>query len=263
MADTKASSTGDRRTVRVGVFIPTDCQLLDAASVDIMGSMSYECMSLSRLRKREPHMSMLDKIVPKAVIDLAPSVQIHYIGSVQAGQHIKLTSSEWIVATNHYGDAEVAPGQLDVVLVPGPDPFNKNEQGALDWLLAQGSTPGVDILSVCTGILVCGQAGLLKGRTACGPRALQDLIGAQGFGEKELVGDKYRWIQDGNFWSSGGVTNGNDLVVAYCRASPHFPNPIVEITCEAIDVGDRAQEYGSELTWPEKVAKLVAETSAA
>lgn len=31
-----------RHTVRVGVFIPTMCQLLDAAAVDIIGSMSYE-----------------------------------------------------------------------------------------------------------------------------------------------------------------------------------------------------------------------------
>lgn len=151
-------------------------------------------------------MTMVEKLVPKAIIDLAPHVHIHYIGSVRAGGHIQLTSSQRVVATNHYGDAEVEPGRLDVVLVPGPDPFNAYERAALDWLGAQAGTPGVDILSVCTGIFVCGEAGLLKGKTACGPRNLQDMISAKGFGEKALVGDQYRWIQDGNFWSSGKVT---------------------------------------------------------
>lgn len=149
---------------------------------------------------------MLTQMVPQAVIDLAPHVHIHYIGSVRAGEYIKVTSNESIVATNHYADAEVAPGKLDIVLVPGPDPFAVFEDAAVDWLRQQGNTPGVDILSVCTGILLCGEAGLLKGRTACGPRGLQDMIKSKGYGEKELVGHKYRWIQDGNFWSSGMVT---------------------------------------------------------
>lgn len=42
----------------------------------------------------------------------------------------------------------------------------------------------------------------------------------------------------------GGVTNGNDLVAAYCRGSPHhFPGPLVDIVCELTDVGDRPREY--------------------
>ncbi|KAI1374127.1 class I glutamine amidotransferase-like protein [Hypoxylon crocopeplum] len=266
MASESKNSTSGQHTVKIGVFIPGDCQVLDAASVDIMGTMSHECMSLpfplfvsetplhraySHLKKSAhikgeiSHLQMVSQVVPKAVIDLAPSVQIYYVGSVQAGEPIKLTANETILATHHYGDAEVAPGKLDIVLVPGPDPYSPFDQGAVRWLAAQGNTEGVDILSVCTGIFLCGEAGLLKGRSACGPRGIQEFIKTKGYGEKELVGHKYRWTQDGNLWSSGGVTNGNDLVAAYCRASPHhFPKPIVEIACETTDVGDRAREYG-------------------
>lgn len=40
------------------------------------------------------------------------------------------------------------------------------------------------------------------------------------------------------------MTNGNDLVAAYARASPkHFPSPIVEFACAVTDVGDRSQKY--------------------
>ncbi|KAL7628678.1 hypothetical protein AAE478_000193 [Parahypoxylon ruwenzoriense] len=189
-------------------------------------------------------MTMVSRMVPKAVIDIAPSVVVSYIGTVRAGGHIKVTSNERIVATHHYSDPEVAPGKLDIVLIPGPDPFAGFDKGAVQWLAAQGArTNDVDILSVCTGIFLVGEAGLLKGRTACGPRGVQGLIKAKGYGEKELVGDKYRWVQDGNLWSSGGITNGNDLVAAYCRASKHFPKAIVEIACQMVDVGDRPREY--------------------
>ncbi|KAI1760978.1 ThiJ/PfpI family protein [Hypoxylon sp. FL1150] len=244
-----ANSSANKPTVRVGVFVSEKCQLLDIASVDVMGSMGHD------------YFTLISSAVPQAVIDLAPHVEIHYIGSVPAGEPIKVTSNESIVATNHYGDAEVAPGKLDILHIPGPDPFNPFDAGVVDWLRRHGNTPGVDILSVCSGILLCGEAGLLEGRRACGPRGLQDMIRGKGYGEKELVGHKYRWIQDGNIWSSGGVTNGNDLVAAYCRASRHFPTPLVEIVCEMVEVGDRAQSYETDMTWPEKLAKLAAEVS--
>lgn len=148
-------------------------------------------------------MNAFRHLIPDPIIDLAPFVEIHYIGSVRAGEHIKVTSNESILATDHYGDAAVAPGKLDIVLVPGPDPLSHTEAAALEWLAAQAATAGVDILSICTGIFICGEAGLVKGKTVCGPRALQDMIRERGFGEKELVGHKYRWVQDGNLWSGG------------------------------------------------------------
>ncbi|KAI1804995.1 class I glutamine amidotransferase-like protein [Daldinia bambusicola] len=237
-----------RQVVRVAVFMPTECQLLDAASVDIIGSMGYEYMYAFR------------HLLPSLVIDLAPRIEIHYVGPVPAGSPIRVTSNESILATDHYNDAAVAPGKLDIVLVPGPDPLGHREPGALDWLRRQGETPGVDILSVCTGIFVCGEAGLVKGKTVCGPRALQDMIRQRGFGERELVGDKYRWVQDGNFWSAGGVTNGNDLVAAYCRATPrYFPRPMTEVAIATMEVGDRGREYPIDIPFKEKVAHWMKE----
>ncbi|KAI1828484.1 class I glutamine amidotransferase-like protein [Xylaria intraflava] len=226
-----SSASGERTVVRIGVFIPVGCQMLDAACIDTFGSMSYE------------YLSTLSKFLPSTIIDAAPSVEIHYIGA-QAGEPISLTSNANIVATNHYSDPEVAPGKLDIVLVPGPDPSLAFPEGAVDWLRRQGTTEGVDILSVCTGIFLCGAAGLLKGKTICGPRGGQELIKQRGFEPKCMRGHELRWIQDGNLWSSGGVTNGNDLVAAYCRASPErFPPAVVKVACEIVDVGDRPQEY--------------------
>ncbi|GAP85961.1 putative family protein [Rosellinia necatrix] len=240
-------ATGDRRVIRIGVFIPVDCQLLDAAGVDIFGSMSYE------------YLSALKEMLPAAVIECAPSVQIHYIGSVPAGGRIPMTSNQAVVATNHYSDAEVAPGRLDIVYVPGPDPNAHFPEGAVDWLARQGATEGVDILSVCTGIVVCGAAGLLRGKEICGPRGYQDVLKQRGYVPRSMRGHELRWVQDGNFWSSGGVTNGNDLVAAYARATPkYFPRPLVEIICEQLEVGDRPQHYTKDMAIEKHIGELVA-----
>jgi putative intracellular protease/amidase len=200
-----ASAPDGRRVIRIGVFIPTECQLLDAAGIDIFGSMSYE------------YLSALGKLVPQAVTDSAPSVQIHYIGSVHAGGNIPMTSNQSVVATNHYSDPEVAPGQLDIVYIPGPDPFAEFPEGGLEWLRKQAATEGVDILSVCSGIFLCGAAGLLKGKNICGPRGMQEAIVQKGYEPKSMRGHKLRWIQDGHFWSSGksytlGSRNGWQVV---------------------------------------------------
>ncbi len=123
---------------------------------------------------------------------------------VQPGQPIPLTSSANLVCTHHLSDPAVRPGQLDIVLVPGPDPTIKWEEKkeATDWLAAQAASPGTDILSVCTGIHLCGAAGLLKGKKACGPRGVQADL-AKKFEDVDWVGEKVRWVKDGNIWSSG------------------------------------------------------------
>ena len=123
---------------------------------------------------------------------------------VQPGQPIPLTSSSKLTCTHHLSDPAVQPGQLDVVLVPGPDPSINwdDKREATDWLAAHAARPETDILSVCTGIFLCGAAGLLKGKKACGPRGLQGQL-AKKFEGVEWLGEKLRWVQDGNFWSSG------------------------------------------------------------
>ncbi|KAH6660042.1 class I glutamine amidotransferase-like protein [Truncatella angustata] len=183
---------GARKTVRVGVFVPTECQLLDASCVDILGTLSFEYMSL-----------LPPDLKPRTLVDLAPSVAIHYIGSVKPGEAINMTANHKVVATNHYSDEEVAPGKLDIVIVPGPDPSSVFEADYLEWLKKQSESSGTDILSVCTGIFLCGQAGLLSGKTICGPRGMQGEIKKK-FGEDIVQkGTELRWVQDGNFWSSG------------------------------------------------------------
>lgn len=251
------------------------------------------------------YLEVLADLLPGAgLIDLAPSVRISYVGAAPTGSLLTLTAGLKLQLTHHYADAEVAPGRLDVVVVPGPNPREEWEDGALAWLRAQaeggdGAAAPADVLSVCSGVYVCGAAGLLApGTKVCGPRSLQGDL-RERFGAAEWVGDERRWVRDGNFWSSGewraaaahtarrgghhplrsdvpprpapppspfllfpldvhglgltrareetgGVTNGNDLVAAYCRESGRFDPQLVEIALAMAEVGDRPMLYSNE-----------------
>lgn len=256
------------KNVKIGVFIPNEAQLLDTACVDVLGSMSKK------------YLSMLP-VLPPHVASLAPDVTVIYITSKFMGGEVPQTSDMTIKATCDYTDAAAAPGALNIVVVPGPDPSSDFEEGALEWLRQQCYTDGVDILCICTGIFLCGAAGILNGKQASGPRGLQDLIKKK-WPEITLVGSDQRWVQDGNIWSSGksrdglssslvgrilrnlvmneaqrlfvmaysdnhvtgGITNGNELMAAYARSnSKHFPQPVVEIGLAIVEVGDRGQFY--------------------
>ncbi|KAI0205384.1 ThiJ/PfpI family protein [Astrocystis sublimbata] len=219
--------------VNIGVFVPGGVQLLDLACVDIFFMMSHEYLSAIP--------------IPKHIIDLAPSVKIAYITTPESKSMVSLTADLNIRATHDITDPEVQPGRLDIILVPGPDPSATWERPVLDFLAAHSKCETTDVLSVCTGILLCGAAGLLDGREASGPRGLQDMIKKR-HPKVKLVGEKYRWVQDGNLWSSGGITNGNDLVAAYARTGKHFPSAVAEIALKMADVGDRGQFYSESQT---------------
>jgi transcriptional regulator GlxA family with amidase domain len=189
MATTIARSSPTGRQVRIGVLVPSEVQLLDLACVDVFAMLSHNYLAYL-------------KMLPASLTDLAPDVTISYVGLDAA---VPTTAGTKMECTHRIGDADVAPGKLDIVLVPGPDPFAEWGGDVTGWLRGHAGTEGTDVLCVCTGIFLLGEAGLLKGRTAAGPRGLQKVIGEKYEGVR-LVGDRYRWVRDGNVWTSGELS---------------------------------------------------------
>lgn len=70
----------------------------------------------------------------------------------------------------------------------------------MSWIRQQGTNPGTDILSVCTGIYLCGATGLLGRRRVCGPRALQSELNKM-YPKAEFVCERLRRVREGNFCS--------------------------------------------------------------
>ncbi|KJZ71504.1 hypothetical protein HIM_09092 [Hirsutella minnesotensis 3608] len=228
--------TAMAKKIRIGVFIPNRAQALDTACADMLGIMSKEFLA-----------TIPPPLLPSFVIDVAPHVDMFYITSPGQGPEIPLSSGMTLKATHDYTDPEVAPGNLDIVVIPGPELTVKFEEGTLDWLRRQFNTPGVDILSICSAMFMCGEAGIADGKTVAGTRSLQGMFKKR-FPNVNFVGDKYRWVQDGNLWSSGGVVNGNDLMAAYTRACNRWPQSIVEAGISIAEVEYRDQAYESRQT---------------
>ncbi|KAF4947706.1 hypothetical protein FGADI_10215 [Fusarium gaditjirri] len=173
------------------------------------------------------------QLLDLATVDVLASMSKEYLRLLPLPSHI----SE--IAPND----DVGPGKLDIIVVPGTDPADEFEEASKKWLRDHFNTVGVDVLCVCTSVYLCGAAGILDGRRVSGPRGLQDEL-IQKHPSTHFVGEEYRWIQDGNLWSSGGITNGNDLMAAYAHAqNKYWPNSISKLGAMLVDVGDRSQIY--------------------
>ncbi|HUK59248.1 MAG TPA: DJ-1/PfpI family protein [Stellaceae bacterium] len=99
-----------------------------------------------------------------------------------------------------------AAPQLDLLHVPGG--FGQeaimDDEEVLAWIGAQAAGAR-SVLSVCTGALICGAAGLLKGRRATTHWASMDLLAYFG-----AVAVNERVVVDGQFVFAAGVTAGLD-----------------------------------------------------
>jgi transcriptional regulator GlxA family with amidase domain len=183
------------KSLRIGVLILPPSQLLDVSPIDLFGMLTREYLEACRL--------------PAPILALGIPVEIHYI-SATASPHLEPSNSSEvthaectanaalrITATIH--DTALAPGKLDIVLIPGPDPSLDPPEGMRKFIRNHFDT-GCVIMSVCTGIFPLAASGVLKDRKATGPRAL---LGELRRKYPETVWSDKRWCKDGNVWSSG------------------------------------------------------------
>ncbi len=99
--------------------------------------------------------------------------------------------------------------QLDLVCVPGGGGMNAllNDEETLAFLRKQDASARY-VTSVCTGSLVLGAAGLLKGKRAACHWMSRDML--EHF---EATPDPARVVIDGKYISGGGVTAGIDFAL--------------------------------------------------
>lgn len=106
--------------------------------------------------------------------------------------------------TDSLDDKAVAPGSLDALMIPGPEPDRVPETGYLDYVRRHHEA-GTTILSICTGIFVCGYSGIVKEKSVTGPRGLIPTLKKR-FPEAKLWDTEMRVVRDGNLWTSGVST---------------------------------------------------------
>ena len=103
--------------------------------------------------------------------------------------------------------------QYDILLVPGGQGTRTevNNPIMLDWLRDQ-SVNAHYVTSVCTGSAVLAKAGILDGRRATGNKLNFSFVASQG---PDVQWEKQaRWVEDGKFFTSSGVSAGIDMSLA-------------------------------------------------
>lgn len=103
------------------------------------------------------------------------------------------------------------PRELDVLFVPGGGQGTlkaMQDQALVRWIAQRGARAKL-VASVCTGSLLLGQAGLLRGKRATSHWVAHDLLA--GFGATPTEG---RVVWDGNRVTGAGVSAGLDLGLA-------------------------------------------------
>lgn len=148
-----------------------------------------------------PNVQQLDATAPYDVFASIPGAKVHLIWKDRSA----ITSATGLVLAPTMTFAECPA--LDVLCVPGGRGINALLQDAevLGFLRAQAARARY-VSSVCTGSLVLGAAGLLKGRRATTHWASHDFLAK--FGAIPTHG---RVVRDGNLFTAGGVTAGIDF----------------------------------------------------
>jgi cyclohexyl-isocyanide hydratase len=149
-----------------------------------------------------PHLTQLDLTGPLQVLARLP----------QSTTHIVAKSAAPVPSDCGLGLAPTCTFEscppLDLICIPGGTTGVIGAIGdreTIEFIRRQASGAKY-VTSVCTGALILGAAGLLKGRRATTHWAFTDLL--------PLVGathEKARVVRDGNVITAGGVTSGIDF----------------------------------------------------
>ena len=148
-----------------------------------------------------PNVTQLDATGPAQVLARVPGAVLHMIWKTL--DPVPTDAGFSIVPTTTFVDCP----KLDVICVPGGggQVALMTDPETLDFLRKQAATARY-VTSVCTGALVLGAAGLLKGYKSACHWAWRDMLPAFG-----AIPVAQRVVRDRNHISGGGVTAGIDF----------------------------------------------------
>ncbi len=107
--------------------------------------------------------------------------------------------------------AEAKP--YDIFLIPGGRGTRRevDNKVLVDWVRAHAESSTV-VATVCTGAALLARTGLLDGRKATSNKAAFRWVMQQG--PNVLWQPRARWVVDGKYFSSSGVSAGIDMALA-------------------------------------------------
>jgi cyclohexyl-isocyanide hydratase len=150
-----------------------------------------------------PGMTALDLVGPQQVFGYLRGVNVELVAKTKGT--VKSDTGIVIQASKTFADCS---GPLDILFVGGGSEGTvalMTDSETLDFLERCGRTAKL-VTSVCTGSMVLGAAGLLRGYKATSHWSVRDILPQLG---AELVVN--RVVQDRNRITAGGITAGIDF----------------------------------------------------
>jgi cyclohexyl-isocyanide hydratase len=150
-----------------------------------------------------PDITQLDMTGPYEVFTKFPEAEVRLIWKTL--EPVKAGGGMRIMPDTTFADCP----QLDLICVPGGSGMNPLMEDAETLAFLKKQAAGARyVTSVCTGALVLGAAGLLKGRRAATHWMSREMLSA--FGATPVA---ERVVVDGNVITGGGVTAGIDFAL--------------------------------------------------
>ncbi len=130
--------------------------------------------------------------------------------SIVAERRGEVASAQGVKVVAEYAFSD--PEEYDIVLVPGGRGTRTEVSNPviLDWL-RRAEPRARYVTSVCTGSALLAKAGLLDGQRATSNKNAFDWVVTQGPNVHWVR--KARWIEDGKYFTSSGVSAGMDMAL--------------------------------------------------
>ena len=151
---------------------------------------------------------LLDVFGPLEMYGMAPeSFEIHMVA--ESGGEVASRQGPRSVVEHGFGEER----QFDVLLVPGGRGTRAQigNPRLLEWLRIQ-SMGAEYVTSVCTGSALLARAGVLDGVRATTNK--RSFAWATSQGDNVKWEKEARWVEDGKFFTSSGVSAGMDMSLA-------------------------------------------------
>ncbi|KAH7337669.1 putative ThiJ/DJ-1 [Rhizoctonia solani] len=177
-----------------------------------------------------------------------PKVKFECEFVAESREPIRGSSGPFIVATKTFD--EVSSKQFDIIMIPaGPPTFDPESIPKPVANFIRTQVPEAQyVFSVCGGSWTLAALGLLDGKRATSNKSAFNQIKATTSPAIQWVA-KARWVIDGKFWTSSGVTAGQDMAYEFLKVvvGPEFAlaaKNAVELRATSEDDDEFADVFG-------------------
>ena len=194
-----------------------------------------------------PTVELLDMVGPLEVFRVArrfgADLGLHVVSPtahIETSLPIQITGVTSLPTELAIADLVMIPGALDEDV----DFCGEVAQAIVRFLKTVVNPKQHEVMSICSGAYLLGQAGLLDGRACTTHHALTDAL--QNKFPKALVQTNRVFVEDGTLYTSAGITAGIDLALHWL--AKHYGEQITIQTASHMNLYFRRSSHDPELS---------------